>query len=94
MHRWLVLYEGDGLEGLNNRSHRPAQSPHQMPPAVEAMVLEMVVAPIRRAAPEVRPNTPPATSASSSRRAGKDGEWAVGFRVRIRPDSARSPVRM
>jgi transposase InsO family protein len=26
---------------LNNRSHRPAQSPHQMPPAIEAMVLEM-----------------------------------------------------
>src|SRR6266571_420172 len=41
MHRWLVRYEGEGLEGLNNRSHRPAQSPHQMPPAVEAMVLEM-----------------------------------------------------
>src|SRR4030088_626328 len=41
MHRWLVRYEGDGLEGLSNRSHRPAQSPHQMPPAVEAMVLEM-----------------------------------------------------
>jgi hypothetical protein len=41
MHRWLVRYEGDGLEGLNNRLHRPAQSPHQMPPPVEAMVLEM-----------------------------------------------------
>jgi transposase InsO family protein len=41
MHRWLLRYEGNGLEGLNNRSHRPAQSPHQMPPAVEAMVLEM-----------------------------------------------------
>jgi transposase InsO family protein len=41
MHRWLARYEGNGLEGLNNRSHRPAQSPHQMPPAVEAMVLEM-----------------------------------------------------
>src|SRR2546423_5869683 len=41
MHRWLARYEGDGLEGLNNRSHRPAQSPLQMPPAVEAMVLEM-----------------------------------------------------
>src|SRR6184192_2035222 len=41
MHRLLLRYEGDGLEGLNNRSHRPAQSPHQMPAAVEAMVLEM-----------------------------------------------------
>ncbi len=41
MHRWLVRYEGDGLEGLTNRSHRPARCPHQMPPALEAMVLEM-----------------------------------------------------
>jgi hypothetical protein len=24
MHRWLARCEGDGLKGLNNRSHRPA----------------------------------------------------------------------
>ena len=41
MHRWLAPYEGDGLKGLNNRSHRPAHCPHQTSPAVEAMVLEM-----------------------------------------------------
>jgi transposase InsO family protein len=41
LHRWLARYEGDGLEGLSNRSHRPAHCPHQTPPAVEAMVLEM-----------------------------------------------------
>ena len=41
MHRWLARYEGDGLEGLNNRSHRPAHCPHRTSPAVEAMVLEM-----------------------------------------------------
>ncbi len=41
MHRWLARYEGDGLEGLNNRTSRPAHCPHQTPPAVEAMVLEM-----------------------------------------------------
>jgi len=41
MHRWLARYEGDGLEGLNNRSHRPTHCPHQTSPAVEAMVLEM-----------------------------------------------------
>src|SRR2546422_8433700 len=41
MHRWLARYEGDGLEGLGNRSSRPAHCPHQMPPEVEAMVLEM-----------------------------------------------------
>ena len=41
LHRWLARYEGDGLEGLTNRSHRPAHCPHQTPPSVEAMVLEM-----------------------------------------------------
>ena len=41
MHRWLLRYEGDGLEGLGDRSHRPAHCPHQTPPLVEAMVLEM-----------------------------------------------------
>ena len=41
MHRWLARYEGDGLEGLRNRSSRPMHCPHQMPPEVEAMVLEM-----------------------------------------------------
>src|SRR5437879_13053697 len=41
MHRWLVRYEGGGLEGWNSRSHPPAQDPHQMPAAVHAMVLVM-----------------------------------------------------
>jgi transposase InsO family protein len=41
MHRWLARYEGDGLEGLSNRSHRPARSPRQTSSVVEAMVLEM-----------------------------------------------------
>jgi transposase-like protein len=26
MHRWLARYEGDGLEGLNNRSHPRRES--------------------------------------------------------------------
>ena len=41
MHRWLLRYEGDGLEGLGDRSHRPAHCPHQTPPLVEVKVLEM-----------------------------------------------------
>ncbi|SRR5712692_722913 len=41
MHRWLARYERDGLEGLTNRSCRPAHCPHQTPPPVEAKVLEM-----------------------------------------------------
>jgi transposase InsO family protein len=41
MHRWLERYEGEGLEGLGDRSHRPAYCPHQMPSTVEVMVLEM-----------------------------------------------------
>jgi hypothetical protein len=40
MHRWLVRNEGEGLEGLNNRSHRPAQSPHQMPPEVDQEAID------------------------------------------------------
>jgi transposase InsO family protein len=41
MHRWLARYEGEGLEGLGNRSCRPAHCPHQMPAEIEATVLEM-----------------------------------------------------
>ena len=41
LHRWLARYEHEGLEGLNDRSRRPTRCPHQMPPLVEAMVLEM-----------------------------------------------------
>src|SRR5438105_3962525 len=41
LHRWLARYEGEGLEGLGNRSHRPEHCPHQTPSGVEAMVLEM-----------------------------------------------------
>ena len=41
LHAWLVRYEADGLEGLPDRSHRPALCPHQMPADLEARVLEM-----------------------------------------------------
>ena len=41
LHAWLAHYESDGLEGLGNRSHRPVHCPHQISPAVEALVLEM-----------------------------------------------------
>ena len=41
LHRWLALYEAEGFEGLSDGSHRPAHCPHQMPAAIEAMVLEM-----------------------------------------------------
>ena len=46
LHSWLAKYEGHGLEGLTNRSHRPAHCPHQMAAALEVEVLEM-----RRAKP-------------------------------------------
>jgi transposase InsO family protein len=41
LHTWLARYEAGGLEDLGDRSHRPAKCPHQMPPEVEAMVLEL-----------------------------------------------------
>ena len=41
LHSWLARYEAEGLEGLSDRSHRPANCPHQMPAAVEAALLEL-----------------------------------------------------
>ena len=41
LHSWLARYEAEGLEGLVDRSHRPARCPHQMPAEVEARLLEM-----------------------------------------------------
>src|SRR5436305_12754016 len=41
VHGWLLRYEQAGLEGLADRSHRPGSCPHQMPAAVEALVLEL-----------------------------------------------------
>jgi transposase len=40
LHAWLARYEAEGLEGLVDRSHRPHAHPWQMPPEVEAAVLE------------------------------------------------------
>ncbi len=41
VHAWLARYEAEGLEGLVDRSHRPASCPHQMPAEVEAALLEL-----------------------------------------------------
>lgn len=41
LHSWLARYEAEGLEGLVDRSHRPVRCPHQMPAAVEAVLLEL-----------------------------------------------------
>lgn len=41
LHSWLARYEAQGLEGLVDRSHRPASCPHQMPASVEAALLEL-----------------------------------------------------
>src|SRR4051794_6576308 len=41
LHAWLGRYEAEGLDGLADRSHRPASCPHQMAAAVAATVLEL-----------------------------------------------------
>jgi transposase len=41
LHAWLGRYEAGGLESLADGSHRPGSCPHQMPPLVEAVVLEL-----------------------------------------------------
>ena len=41
VHVWLRRYAGAGLAGLADKSSRPVSCPHQMPPEVEARIVEM-----------------------------------------------------
>jgi len=41
VHKWLRRYAAEGLGGLVDKSSRPDTCPHQMPPHIEARVLEM-----------------------------------------------------
>ena len=41
VHVWLGAYAADGLGGLADRSSRPLSCPHQMPPAVEARIVQL-----------------------------------------------------
>ena len=40
VHAWLKRYTNDGLAGLADGSARPLSCPHQMPPEVEARIVE------------------------------------------------------
>jgi transposase-like protein len=52
VHRWLRRYASGGLAVLVDQSTVPGSCPHQMPPAVEARVVEL-----RREFPTWRPRT-------------------------------------
>jgi transposase InsO family protein len=52
VHEWLRRYARHGLAGLIDGSSRPASCPHQMPPQVEARIVEL-----RRAHPGWGPRT-------------------------------------
>ncbi len=52
VHKWLRHYATSGLAGLVDKSSKPDTCPHQMPPHIEARVLEM-----RRLHPEWGPRT-------------------------------------
>lgn len=41
VHSWLRRYEQGGLAALADRSHQPRSCPHQMPPVIEARVVEL-----------------------------------------------------
>ena len=41
VHDWLRRYARDGLAGLVDGSSKPQSCPHQMPPQVEARILEL-----------------------------------------------------
>jgi transposase InsO family protein len=52
LHRWISRYANGGLEALATQSSRPDTSPSQMPPAIEARLVEL-----RRAHPRWGPRT-------------------------------------
>ena len=41
VHRWLRRYAAEGLAGLADGSTAPLSCPHQMPPEVEARIVEL-----------------------------------------------------
>jgi transposase InsO family protein len=41
VHAWIRRYEREGMEGLLDRSHRPARMPDQIDPVIEAEICEM-----------------------------------------------------
>jgi transposase len=41
VHRWLRRYAAQGLSGLADGSERPLSCPHQMPPELEARIVEL-----------------------------------------------------
>jgi len=41
VHRWLRRHAEDGLGGLADRSCRPASCPHQLPPPLEARIVQL-----------------------------------------------------
>jgi transposase InsO family protein len=52
VHRWLRRYAAKGLSGLADGSEKPLSCPHQMPPEVEARIVEL-----RRSNPGWGPRT-------------------------------------
>lgn len=52
VHEWLRRYAAEGLGGLADHSSKPLSCPHQMPPELEARIVEM-----RRAHPGWGPRT-------------------------------------
>ena len=41
VHAWIRRYEREGMEGLLDRSHRPARMPEQIDPVIEAEICEL-----------------------------------------------------
>jgi transposase len=41
LHVWLRAYAAQGLGGLVDRSSKPLSCPHQMPPRVEARIVQL-----------------------------------------------------
>ena len=88
VHRWLRRYAAKGLAGLADGTAKPLSCPHQMPPELEARIVEL-----RRLHPGWGPRTL-SLPIGRQDRSGTNAEFIVGhvpngeFEVRARQFAA------
>jgi transposase len=88
VHDWLRRYAAHGLAGLIDKSSKPDHSPLQMPPEVEAQIIEM-----RRKHPGWGPRGRSPSPASTTASATRMSEARSRSRSSPTPSSSHSEVR-
>lgn len=84
VHSWLARYEAGGLEGLQDRSHRPKTSPLQMPAVIEGQGARAAAEPAPLGPDEPAPPTVARRRVTASFRL-----WDLSGAAASRPDRAQ-----